>query len=478
MPKFNKGDRIVTKSGVHGTVLTVLDGNYYAVQFDGRELSKVHESVMKAENSCALNSKFKVGDKVTDGDAVYLITGVTGLDYIWKCISGTPNPHWSKGGEKEWAEEQVEIVNSCVKNAEAKDSKGNILKDGDYAVATVGPLKGKRVEIISVHSRANIYVQDDTGAIKIIDGAYLVKNDAPRGLTSSSKFRLKEDFHDAEGSYKKGSVFPMYAYGGISPKYGTMVVPGRVSTLQIPWEKLEVVNAGYPVAVWIEKRGDFKWTVCDDASGVVIKDFRNLNEAKDFALRNGWKVVRVLNSSVAANSTREIVQKALNRKATNADAVPTYIGNGVYKVGDIVNYNGSAWEVVSKSQLGVGNGLAKIAYGLKSTKTGVIVKGVPEHNISPKNTLVVKNTQGDALSSATYAIGKAMNYLRDSVQSLNAYFQYSLREGASEKDIATDKQLRTEVKRVRSQLIAEISSITALEKTVSKLQGIADGAGF
>ena len=168
----------------------------------------------------------------------------------------------------------------------------------------------------------------------------------------------------------------------------------------------------------------------------------------------------------------------MSRKATNADAAPTYIGNGVYKVGDIVNYNGSAWEVVSKSQLGIGNGQAKIAYGLKSTKTGVIVKGVPEHNISPKNTLVVKNTQGDALSSATYAIGKAMNYLRDSVQSLNAYFQYSLREGASEKDVATDKQLRTEVKRVRSQLIAEISSITALEKTVSKLQGIADGAGF
>lgn len=379
MPKFNKGDRIVTKSGVHGTVLTVLDGNYYAVQFDGRELSKVHESMMKAENSCALNSKFKVGDKVTDGDAVYLITGVTGLDYIWKCISGTPNPHWSKGGEKEWAEEQVEIVNSCVKNAEAKDSKGNILKDGDYAVATVGPLKGKRVEIISVHSRANIYVQDDTGAIKIIDGAYLVKNNEN---TIRSAVRITD----------KGAM----------------------------------------------------WNSC----------------------------------GCAVNSTREIVQKALNRKATNADAAPTYIGNGVYKVGDIVNYNGSAWKVVSKSQLGIGNGQAKIAYGLKSTKTGVIVKGVPEHNISPKNTLVVKNTQGDALSSATYAIGKAMNYLRDSVQSLNAYFQYSLREGASEKDVATDKQLRTEVKRVRSQLIAEISSITALEKTVSKLQGIADGAGF
>ena len=239
MPKFNKGDRIVTKSGTHGTVQTVLDGNYYAVQFDGRELSKVHESVMKAENS-------------------------------------------------------------CVENAESR----------------------------------------------------------------------------------------------------------------------------------------------------------------------------------VVNSTREIVQKALNRKATNAGAVPSYVGNGVYDVGDIVNYNGSAWEVVSKSQLGVGNGQAKVAYGLKSVKTGVIVKGVPEHNISPKNTLVAKNTQGDALSDAAYSMREALKSLNESAKSLAFYFQYRLSDGASQKDIATDAKLRAEVKKVQSQLSAVVSSITALEKSVSKLRDTADASGF
>ena len=49
--RFDVGDRIVTKSGTHGTVETKLDGNFYAVKFDGRETSKVHESVMRAENA-------------------------------------------------------------------------------------------------------------------------------------------------------------------------------------------------------------------------------------------------------------------------------------------------------------------------------------------------------------------------------------------------------------------------------------------
>lgn len=238
-----------------------------------------------------------------------------GAEHDAQMINKNPSPEWN-------VDARVEALNAAALNAEVKDSKGNVLKDGDYATATVGALKGKRVEIVSIHSRANIYVQDDNGAVRIIDGAYLVKNSAsgvvknakfsigdkaivqgafigyknyspvrvtvvdvdgqnitvkedengrkhtitdfelakfnqalydkmrkisvnaaPRGLTASTKLRLKEDFHDAEGSYKKGSVFPMYAYGGISPKYGTMVVPGRVSTLQIPWEKLEVVNA-------------------------------------------------------------------------------------------------------------------------------------------------------------------------------------------------------------------------------------------
>lgn len=59
--KFKKGQRVVTVSGVHGYVDTVLDEGYYAVKFDGRETSKVHESRLKVENSShvAANGKPK-----------------------------------------------------------------------------------------------------------------------------------------------------------------------------------------------------------------------------------------------------------------------------------------------------------------------------------------------------------------------------------------------------------------------------------
>lgn len=77
----------------------------------------------------------------------------------------------------------------------------------------------------------------------VVANAIAARNAAPKGLTPTTKLRLKEDFSDKYGSYRKGDVFPMYAMGGVSPKYGTMVVPGRMTTLQIPWEKLEVVNA-------------------------------------------------------------------------------------------------------------------------------------------------------------------------------------------------------------------------------------------
>ena len=77
----------------------------------------------------------------------------------------------------------------------------------------------------------------------VVANAMAARNAAPKGLTPTTKLRLKEDFSDEYGSYRKGDVFPMYAMGGINPRFGTMMVPGRGVTLQIPWEKLEVVNA-------------------------------------------------------------------------------------------------------------------------------------------------------------------------------------------------------------------------------------------
>ena len=82
-----------------------------------------------------------------------------------------------------------------------------------------------------------------TSTNTVVANAMAARNAAPKGLTLTTKLRLKEDFSDEYGSYRKGDIFPMYAMGGINPKYGTMTVPGRSVTLQIPWEKLEVVNA-------------------------------------------------------------------------------------------------------------------------------------------------------------------------------------------------------------------------------------------
>lgn len=81
----------------------------------------------------------------------------------------------------------------------------------------------------------------------VVANAMAARNAAPKGLTPTTKLRLKEDFSDEYGSYRKGDVFPMYAMGGINPRFGTMMVPGRGVTLQIPWEKLEVVNADVAV---------------------------------------------------------------------------------------------------------------------------------------------------------------------------------------------------------------------------------------
>lgn len=79
-------------------------------------------------------------------------------------------------------------------------------------------------------------------------------------------------------------------------------------------------------------------------------------------------------------SKNAVVRNAVAWKAKNA--VPTYVGRGIFKLDDVVEYSGSPWKVIAVSKLGIGNGMSKVSYGLKSVKTGVVVKDIPEHNIS------------------------------------------------------------------------------------------------
>ena len=64
-------------------------------------------------------AKFKVGDRVTDGSAIYAITGVDDDIYEWKVVSGKADPSYSEGGEVAWAEAKMRRANAA-RNAKFK----------------------------------------------------------------------------------------------------------------------------------------------------------------------------------------------------------------------------------------------------------------------------------------------------------------------------------------------------------------------
>ena len=68
-------------------------------------------------------------------------------------------------------------------------------------------------------------------------------NGVPMELRTAYRLRLKQDFSDEYGSYKKGQVFTVYQMGGFSPHHATLVAPGREVTLEVPWDKVELANS-------------------------------------------------------------------------------------------------------------------------------------------------------------------------------------------------------------------------------------------
>ena len=194
MAEFKAGDRVVKMSGIgagkYGTVNSVMDNGTLNVTFDGEKIPRFCDPMRCGQ--VATNATFKKGDRVRLKSGKITGTVVGG--------KGTYISAGSLGGGTDYPEDVT-------------------VRWDSYSFDT--PVKPEN--LVFANSRA--------------------VNAAPSGLTQTTKLRLKEDFTDEYGSYKKGSVFPMYAMGGINPRFGTMVVPGRGVTLQIPWEKLEVVNA-------------------------------------------------------------------------------------------------------------------------------------------------------------------------------------------------------------------------------------------
>jgi hypothetical protein len=122
MAKFSKGDKVESvKTGARGVVDEVYGDEKYAVLFDGAtNPDRVEGFQIKAANGCARNAKFKVGDKVTDGNAVYEITDVDDGIYEWKVVSGKADPSHSEGGVISWAESKMRLANSApVRSANA-----------------------------------------------------------------------------------------------------------------------------------------------------------------------------------------------------------------------------------------------------------------------------------------------------------------------------------------------------------------------
>lgn len=197
MAEFKAGDRVVKMSGTgagkYGTVNSVMDNGTLNVTFDGEKIPRFCDP-MRCGQVAANDVKFT-------------------------------NPNYKPEAGMRFLDENFSMFDPKVAKAMIEDARKKGVKVPPGVVE-----KARRAGLIA-------------NACRAANAKFKAANAAPKGLTQTTKLRLKEDFTDEYGSYKKGSVFPMYAMGGINPKFGTMVVPGRGVTLQIPWEKLEVVNA-------------------------------------------------------------------------------------------------------------------------------------------------------------------------------------------------------------------------------------------
>ena len=149
MAKFAKGDKVESvKTGAKGVVDEVYGDEKYAVLFDGAtNPDRVEGFQIKAANGCARNAKFKIGDRVTDGDGVYEITDVDDGIYEWKFVSGKANPSHREGGEIAWAEGKMRLANSA---RNAKDRFGAEINVGDTVKFLTGTWRGLEGKVMKI----------------------------------------------------------------------------------------------------------------------------------------------------------------------------------------------------------------------------------------------------------------------------------------------------------------------------------------
>ena len=101
-------------------------------------------------------AKFKVGDRVTDGSAIYAITGVDDDIYEWKVVSGKANPSYSEGGEVAWAEAKMRRANAA-RNAKFKvGDKVKYWVFDEKVTGTIKAIRGDKAEVVQGNEKAGL----------------------------------------------------------------------------------------------------------------------------------------------------------------------------------------------------------------------------------------------------------------------------------------------------------------------------------
>lgn len=243
-----------------------------------RKIWKIRD---KAKNSTSVrNAKFKVGDKVTDGVAVYLITGKDDGYYEWKVIRGKANPEYSVGGEFGWAEGKMRLANSRILNSVRGNTK---LKNIDYWFADNG-------------------YGDDTLS-KYVQS--YKKNKCIDFVDRHADTAARDAFYDA-----------MYELTGVKSRWA---LNSRACNSSNVW--VIKTPKGY-----FRVPGVPTYTPKVELATHYISESAAKQDAKRrLATSIEWKVVQEVSNSCAINSTNSVVAKALNSKvAMNASLRKIY----------------------------------------------------------------------------------------------------------------------------------------------------------
>lgn len=233
-------------------------------------------------------AKFKVGDKVTDGSGVYLITGIDNSfgSYEWKLVSGRADTSHSKGGDFGWADSKMKLANSCARNDRVKGHfvwfapwNGRAGEAADEIVAKVPGAKREGANIVRVKdadSAATVYA--------LFRKAKVPTRDLNIGFNSSSACNAK------------------------------IVTPENFSSLRVG-DKVDFRKSRYYKGIGIV-------TKVYDEDIIDIKDDKGeILEVHSDDIMNAR----------ACNSRNPIVRKAMNACATNG-AYPKSLSKAVGKV--------------------------------------------------------------------------------------------------------------------------------------------------